>query len=271
MPTAKSTWFFIQGSKGWSLSLWKTFAVGQLDRTQGTALAAAPFWAALTGNETKLHAVRTSDEAVTGDSILEEVSFKGNDQTDSEDPNTTMVIRMQTQDRARKKNIFMRGIFDNLIVGGGRKSTLSVQWDKDFRALVDFLITNNYGWVGRDATTLTNITNYVSDANGIVTFTLDGNLFLAGDIGKRKPVRISGLNNSNSILNGQQVVIVTAQNGMKTFRGFGVGPFTGIGRARYTTKDLVIPSLITLGRVGERKAGAPFLQQVGRRPNRKLR
>lgn len=271
MPTAKATWFFEQRGRGWSLSLWKTFGIGQLDRVQGSALALSPFLAGITGAQTKIIGVRTSDEAIINDSIPQEVSFAGNALHESEDPNTSVTIRMQTQDRSRRKDIFMRGVWDDLITKGGIIDQDNGAWAQQFSALTAQLLLNSWGWMGRDVGTVVNITNYVVAADGMVTFTLDAPLFPVPLVNSRQSVRISGLNNRSSILNGQQVVIVKAANSAQTVKAFGAGPFTATGRMRFNTKTLILPSFIATFRVGERRVGAPFFQRRGRRSARPVR
>jgi hypothetical protein len=253
------------------MSLWKTFGIGQLDRVQGAALAMAPLIAALTGSSTKVNGVRTSDESILGDAIPQEVLFPGVVGRDSEDANTSVTIRMQTQDRSRKKDIFMRGIWDDLITKGGTIDQQNGLWFQQFSAFTARVLLDSWGWMGRDVSTTANITNYVSAADGTVSFTLDANLFPAPLVNTRQAVRISGLNNRSSILNGQQVVIATAVNAAKTVKSFGAGPFIGVGRMRFSTKTLILPQFINAVKVGERRVGAPFFRQRGRLRNRPVR
>jgi len=267
MPIYMATAFFSMEGYGWTESYFR-------DNNAVTDLAAlADFdretiWnkrAVALAKQAKIIAQRASFVTVKGDAVLNYIPMQGNETWDAEDPNTAILVRLGNIDNTRRKNIFMRGIPDDLVVRGGTVGG-ATGWKPAADAFFTALVQNNYGWYGILDKVDINVTGYVENAQNKVVLTLAAAPPLG--LAEGDKVVLQGVNlgvGKPSVLNGNHPYIVTDTAEVTTVKPTAVFPFPGLGgKVRKVTKDLYQAKNWRYQKIDTRKAGKISNLQAGR-------
>lgn len=267
MATYMSTAFFQMGAYGWSESYFR-------DSNSVTDLAAladfdrAGIWTkrvVALARPAVLTAQRTSFVGVRNDSVLNFIPMLGNAAWTAEDPNTAVLCRVGNQDNTRRKNVFMRGVPDDMVINGGQLGG-AAGWQTAAQAFFDEIITGNYGWLGIDTRVDIAITGYVKNAQEKIVITLADDPALG--LPNSTKVTLQGVNvgvGKPSVLNGPHPYIVTGPAEVTTAKATAVFPFPGLGGfLRKVVKVLIQAKNVRFQKIDTRKAGKVSYLQVGR-------
>lgn len=267
MAVYLATCFFEQGGHGWS----ETYARDGGGVTNLAALAdfdRDTIWgkrAKCCGLQTRIFAQRVSFTDQLGDSQLNYIDLQPNT-FESEDANTAVLVVGQNSNNTRRKNIFMRGVADAVVVLGGEVDRGFALFDASFKAWRDAMIQNAYGWIGTQANTEHPVLGYTTDAENRIVFTLGGPGIAAPAVGNK--VRVRGKNmgiGKPSVLNSTFVCIRDNNTSVKTNKPTAAFPYPGTGGFLVTkTTNLITMANIRLQKVVERKAGKPSYVSAGR-------
>lgn len=262
-----ATAFFQQNGYGWTESYFRDSnsvtdlaALADFDREQ--------IWAARSvalAKQASIVAQRTSFTEVRGDSVLNNIPMAGNPAWNSEDANTAILVRLGNIDNTRRKNVFMRGVPDDMVVNGGSIGG-APGWKNAADAFFNKIIDFNYGWMSITTRVNFPITGYVANAEKKVVITIGADPVLGLPIGTK--VVLQGINvgvGLPSVLNGNHPFIVTGATEVTTAKRTAVFSFPGVGGfLRMNTKALLQAKSVRYQKVDTRKAGKPSNQQAGR-------
>jgi hypothetical protein len=271
----KVTLVFEAGSRGWTESYIFSSAGDSHAPVEGPATRLANARIELCGQGARIKAIRISKEGIGPDSLLRYTDIKptvvkvpdaqGNVLSfgPRAQPNVALLVRCSDVTEAKRKYIYLRGIPDLIEVNGGM-----IEDNKIYAALFDKfrkqLINESWGWSGV-ATKYgpADLLNYESTVNGVITFTLQANLFQNADFGKRVMARFRGVN-GKSQLNGPQLVKVTDAQSGKLVYPLSLLAYKNGGQVSYSTLDFQKIEIVDPHKVVTRKAGAPLLESRGR-------
>ena len=269
----KATMVFEMNARGWTESLWKNFADGiSLATVWNSANSLAGKRVELLGDQARIKAIRVSDEAVKNDAFLKYTDILPHTGKDCDEPDASILLTLRDGASKRFKHIFLRGIWDDVDVKGGKLVTTAGDYDQRLVAYVDQITQNSWGWWGinKAAKRTANIIGYTTNSDGQVVFSLDKNLFEAGQDKERVPVRISKLNGEDgSVLNGEIIVIVTGLAACKTVDSVGVLPYKSPGVMTFNPKEFIQAVNGTPQKICTRRVGSPLLESRGRARRRK--
>ncbi len=269
----KHTWFFQQGAKGWTESLWREQVDGNLGSAFTIAFNAGLKRALLLGSSGQIKAIRVSIERtdlgvpVTGDSFLQYVGLAGTSTETSEDSDTSLQVIMRNAGATKHKFIFLRGIWDNIVAAGGNYLPSYGIWASLLNSWIAFLLSNGYGWAGVDPLTRTPVINYDQNLpSARVLVTAQAAAFV-GPFNVPIKVRFQGIN-VKSVLNGPQLVTPLTSTTCELVKPLAVVPFVSNGFVQTYTAAVRTASTIDAQKIVQRKSGAPLLESRGRQPVR---
>lgn len=271
MALYQATAFFECNGYGWTETFYR-------DSQEVTDLAAlADFdrnniWLARQGmlsRHSKIVAQRASFVGIKNDSVLNYIQMPGPDIFDGEDPSTAVLCRLGNIDNTRRKNVFLRGGPDTLVVRGGVLENLPA-WGNAFNAWQSIIIDKLYGWRGITTKTPLRITGYTETAENKVEVTIDAADTIPGAIGDKLVLIGQDVGvGTPSRLNGPNPYIKTAATKVTTVKKIAVFPFPGLGGKLISQqKDLFAIKNARLQKVDTRKAGKLSNLQAGRAPAR---
>lgn len=272
----KVTWFFKGRTFGWTESLWFLSQSGNLVDTFAAAQIVAAVRADLLGIEASIFAIRCSQQNAGPDAILRYVNFtptfKGATNGVPAQPvescameDTALLVRCENGQDTKWKQIFMRGIWDNVETTLGVYQPLYGDWQRRITAYFNKVQNRNWGWVGVSAKTAKiDLAGYVINSDNTVTFTVKAPI-IPNTIpnGSHVIVRLAGIN-GKSTLNGQQVVVVNSATTFTLVRPIAAVPYRTGGTATLNTYDFIGIATMIDQKIVERKVGAPLLQSRGR-------
>lgn len=265
MPKIRATLFFSQKGYGWTETGWFDGASTDLNTYFGKIDALAQKRIKLCGNNTFLPYLRWSQEGVFRDVALWAYpgsGLQGGTGKDSDAPTTALLLNLRNSTATRRKNVYLRGVWDEGVIAGGVYSPTPayVALMNDYIAQ---LVADGWGWLGVNTTTLQNISGVTQQPSGLVQLTFAGNLF-PGPFPAQFTVNISGVQGAAQV-NGVQRVIASSATICETKNRISIFPWTAGGRGRLNTQDLITIAGGTVRRVVERKAGRPSYLSRGRR------
>lgn len=267
MATYQATAFFECRGYGWTETYYR-------DSNAITDLAAlADFdrdniWVqrqACLNKQAAIVAQRVSFVGVKNDSVLNYIRMVGPSTFRGEDPNTALLIRLGNLDNTRRKNVFFRGVPDDVVIDGGEVANLPA-WANKLGVFLDALIQNNYGWLGISTKTEIDVVDYTTTPENKVKVTLaaapalgvapPNKVVLRGkDMGVGKP----------SVLNAALPYIVTGATEVTTVKPIAVFPFPGVGgKLVKTDKELILIKNHREQKIDTRRAGKVSNLQAGR-------
>lgn len=219
------------------------------------------------GQEARISAQRTSFDDVLGDSVLNFINLPGNPQFTSEDPNTALLVRLGNVPNTRRKNVFMRGIPDDVVVNGGLVNGGQGAFFNAAKAFFNAIVNYNYGWRGSDTKTDMGVTNYTSDDAGRVVFTLLAGALPAQPAGTKITVRGKGMGaGGKSVLNTTLPCLYSATpNTLVTAKPIAAFPYVAPGGFLTRRTYALFPAAnFRFQKVDTRKAGKVSGLQAGR-------
>jgi hypothetical protein len=289
----KGTIFFELGGNGFTESFWWVGLTADLSAHSAYLLNVVNKRRVLLGKEASIHAYRVSFESgvggapVLGDSYLQYYNQAGFSSEIADFATTALLCTWKDATFQRRKQQFMRGIWDNVVSNGGSYIPSYGTWQTKFdawrgaiSAAVPGVKGPGAGWVQRVPINGNIITNYTSDADSYVTFTTLGVIpnvpQVLPAIGEPRNtplmIRITKLN-TRSVLNGQRLITVLDDHTMRTTQPIAAGAFKLAGKfvfydlnfreAGTNPADGLIS--ITGEKIVERKVGTPLLELRGRR------
>lgn len=231
----------------------------------------------LLGATAKLKAIEASiefndaGEPVLGDSAISYAYLSGFQSQALADPNLALLLKAQTAGRMRRRNQYLRMIWDSVELEGGQYTvpqgstwqTKIESWKASMLA-----IPGGVGYMQSTRSAQVNLTSYVQNVDGTVNLTFGGNLFPLTDVGKKRRVRIYTAR-AKSQLAGMLVVQVLSQTTAVTVNRIAVldQPVTGWTGSVYTYAFTPTP-IIDDQKIVEHLIGRPLLESRGRRPVR---
>ena len=270
--------------QGWTETYYADFGVATFDQVATVATKLATLRVALSANPVVLLSYSLSDPLTEGQQgetfdykppAAAPVVANG-----AGDPATSVNILFRNSTEKRTRRIFMRGVPDDVVNEFGQIGSVAFGvWEGKFNLLRDYLlgIVNGqaggivFGWLARKRVTGPTGNSVVGyeypPDTQIPLFTADtSDFFAADDVGKKRYVRVSGLNGGQSVLNGDQVIRVITRTSFQLLKPKAAFTQTAPGVVqRYQTVPEFIPATsIVVKRAGTRRPGAPFLQQPGR-------
>ena len=267
MPLYVATAFFEMNGAGWTESYYRDSA-GQMDLAAIADFDRAGIWTLRQGmlaQPARITAQRASFVTIQGDSVLNYIPMNAGQAWESEDANTAMLVRLGNADNTRRKNVFVRGIPDDMVLRGGTVGN-AAGWKNAADAFFFKLIERQYGWYSITGRTDHPVTGYVLDAQNRVKVTLDPAPALGLAVGDK--VVLQGVNvgvSQPSVLNGNHPFIVTGAAEVTTAKRLAVFPFPGLGgKLRKVTKDLQVAFNHRYQKIDTRKAGKASHLQAGR-------
>jgi len=270
----KVTLVFEAASRGWTESYIYSSSGDAHGPVEGPTVRLCKARALLLGDGGFIKAYRISKEGTGPDALLRYKRFESpafdvplaNGQLRAgprAQPNVALLVKCADSTESKRKNIFLRGIPDHIEVEGGQFVD-NIAYKNFFAAFRRELINEPWGWLG--VTTKfgpVDLLNYESTVNGIITFTLQANLFEAGTFGKRIIARFKGVN-GKSQLNGPQIVKPTDAQSGKLVLPLSLLAYKNGGQVSYSNYAHQKIETVEILKVVTRKAGAPLLESRGR-------
>jgi hypothetical protein len=164
----------------------------------------------------------------------------------------------------------LRGVWDVAITQFNQLSSAGyAAWRDTFLNWRFFLLDKGYGFLHRERAGSAKATYSYVGTDQFPTFGFPANFFPEEQIDTYQRVRFSRFNKSDSPLNRELVIYVTARNAATSATAISAGPMVNAGRViRYATPTFKVFSSLNVARVGRRSTGAPLLYTPGRRRNR---
>ena len=209
--TVKATLFFECRSHGWTESFHWQVMSNDLSPQAASLQIIAQKRAALLGKEGMIKAERVSFETdmdgkpVVGDSFLQYALYAGAQVPTSDDTDTAVLLTWRNLVGARKRNQFLRGIWDDVNSQGGFYLPSVEGWTSALNSYVAAMLGRAAGWMSSTRAFEYPVTGYTCDQDtGYVKVTLAaGSQSIAKDT--LATVRIRGVNGTSPI-NGQQLI-----------------------------------------------------------------
>jgi len=218
-------------------------------------------------------AYRTADGRVASSANKYQPAVYPGNQRNGDAPEVAAKVRFGEATNTQFSDVYLRGLWNG--VQKNEELDFSAPPGDAWKQLLDIyttaLIAGQYGWLGVDGATTRrgNITNYVEETDGTITFTLGGIVGPAlPSAGTKLPFRAARLNNSKSALNRTMTVSVVNATSVRTIQRFGALPFASAGTfviaqtgfLKYTGTQYTV--------LARRAAGAPFFHSPGPAPAR---
>lgn len=184
--------------------------------------------------------------------------------------------RMQNAASTANSDIYIRGVWDDVAVAGVLNfgSGAGAKWKQLLDTYVAQLIGGAYGWTGINPATTPRgvVTNYVTNPNGTITFTVSVSNGVAMPLaGTRIQANFANLNHSNSVLNRSLVVTVVNATTLTTVQQVAASAFESEGTFVLPMKGFIPYALAGYNKLSRRKTGRPFGAGRGRLSARPLR
>lgn len=280
MPAWKLDLNFAALKQGWQETYYADFGLPSFDGMLAVATKLADLRIALCANPVVITSYSISDPLTDGQQG-ETVDFRpvkaaASVAEGAGDPATSVNVVFRNATEKRKRRIFMRGVPDSVVTDFGQLASVAWGlWHNKFLALRDYLlgIVNGqaggivYGWLARKRVAVdpspVSYAYAVGETNPV--FTTNADFFTTDDVGKKRYVRVSGLNGGQSPLNGQLIVRVITRSTFTLLKPIAAFPQSspGIVRRYATLPEFVAATNVGVERSGTRRPGAPFLQRRG--------
>lgn len=284
MAVIRGTLIFEGGSHGWVEGYYWTGPAGNLAAATTALDFIAQKRAVLLGAENFIKARRVSvelDDAnlpVRGDAQLRKNPvYIGTQTQPSAVPGVSLQLRWENANGSKHRNSYLRGIWDSVESADGVYLPGSGPgWGGAMSAFISSLLGGAgviTGWLSRVniAPVDSQVLGYTEEATGQILFTFSAATFAPGDIGKRRHIRISGLNAPvASILNREWIVTVKSTATAETIIPVSAFDFTSPGKVKVF--DYGFQPAVTILEEGVvfRAPGRPTLARRGRSPRRAM-
>jgi len=278
----KCTAFFrSDAGKGWSESHYReipTPAGSLLPYVTAFAQLQEQFRVPLLSADCCLQAVRVSYETLTGAIASSPIKYApvkrpANKQAGSS-PSIAAMCRMGTASNEQWSSIYLRGFWDSVEEDEELNfdSASGKTWRGLLTAYIAGLTGTPYGWLAQNAALSRRgeVTGYTVGVDGFVTFEVQ---VVEGDplpIAGTPPfqIRVSGLNNSKSVLNTTHIVKPVDATHVKTVLRTAALPFTEAGKFVWSVTGLATYSGMQYCILARRAMGRPTNSSPARLPAR---
>lgn len=270
----KGTLVFQTNSFGWSESfLWDGGSEFNLNVHQQSLQIIAPKRAALLGAQSFIKAERVSLETnqlgvpVVGDSVLQYARYNGASVPSSDEPDVACLVTFRNLIANKRRNMFLRGIWDDVDASGGFYLPSIAGWQTAFNAWASAMLARGAGWWSYTKSAPFPVDTYVvNQTTGYVTITVLGDAFGPGPYDKIR-VRLQGVN-VKSAVNGQWVGTPVSESAIILEKPMALLPYTGGGSLFTYTRAFEAAASMDAQKIVIRRAGSPLLQSRGRRKAR---
>lgn len=273
LPVTKATLSFVQGVYGWTESYYLNTVSDSLQPELAKAQALAAKRAPMSGEQTRIQAIKVSREDIARDVLIAEAAYSGTIGKPSDAPDTAILTKRFASTPAANAPIYLRGIWDELVKDGGQLDLGNAPWLTLYNAWKGLLTTtvNGWGFLAKDpaesgSSAIQSVSNSVM---GNIHYTLDVGIFTTLDVGEKVKIFVSGVKGALSA-NGSFIGVVKGINTIDTEARVPIFPYQGGGKLSYTVLKFYPIGATQLQRVVERKAGRPLYVSRGRAPARKL-
>jgi hypothetical protein len=255
---ARETWFFQQSSDNLDTAI----------QTWETTLDARRL---LVGAQGQVKAIELSIETGTdgnpflGDSVISYQYLNGYTQEDMADPELALLFKNQTATRQRRRNSYLRLIWDSIEIQGGKYIVpQGSTWQTKLQNWKAKMLAIPVGYLQGTRGAQVPLVSYTQEAGGQVSITFGGNIFAALPIGSKQRIRIYSARQSSQLA-GQQIVIINSATTCTTVDKIAVLDFTGVGwtGSVYTYAFQQTPFMDDQ-KIVRRKIGRPLLVSAGR-------
>lgn len=269
----KNTLVFQTNSFGWTESFLHQSSSRDLIAHNAALQVLAQKRAALLGSQSFIKAERVSVETdgdglpVVGDSHLLYIRYNGGTVPGSDDPDTAVLVTMRNAEAARRRNMFLRGIWDDVNGAGGFYLEATAGWPSAFNNWRASMLAKQVGWWHSIKSAPINLSTYVMDPDtGFVQVTLAAPIpgFVADQV---MQVRFQGVN-GKSPLNGMQLIRVIDATHVWLEKPLALIAYQFGGKMFTYTRTFEAATTIDAQKIVTRRAGSPLLQSRGRRKGR---
>lgn len=268
-PVIKMTLIFQTNSYGWSESFLTNTGTSDLNAQMASLQIIAQKRAALLGSQSYIKAERCSVEAdedgnpVVGDSILKYIRYNGPITNTSADEDIGVLITMRNALARHRRNMFLRGIWDDTEGAGGFYLPATPGWQTAFDSWAAAMLSKGVGWWHYSKSDPFTVDGYTVDpVTGYVTVTVLGDAFGAGPYQKQR-IRLQGVNVKSQI-NGVWVATPVSASQIILEKPMGLVPYAGGGVLYTYTRLFDLAQTLDAQKITTRRAGAPLLQSRGR-------
>lgn len=273
LAVTKATFAFQQGVYGWTESYYLNTVSDNLQAELAKAQSLAQKRIVMSGEQTLMPYVKVSREDVQRDVLLSAQAYSGATGKPSDAPDTAILTKRFTTTPVALAPIYLRGIWDELVLDGGRLDLANAAWLANYNAWKGALTTtvNGWGFLAKDpAESGSSLIQSVSqNTDGTIHYTLVTGIFTNLDVGEKTKIFVSGVNGALSA-NGPNVGVVRGINTIDTEARIPIFPYIGGGKLSYTVLKFYPIGNTQLQRVVERKVGRPLYVSRGRSRTRKL-
>ena len=284
MAVIRGTLIFEGGSHGWVEGYYWTGSAGNLAAATIALDFIAQKRAVLLGAENFIKSRRVSvelDDAnlpVRGDAQLRRnPTYVGTATQPSAVPGVSLQLRWENANGTKHRNSYLRGIWDSVESADGvYLPGDGPGWGGAMAAFLSSLLGAAgvvTGWLSRTNAAPENaqIVDYLTESTGQITFNCSPATFQAGDIGKRRHIRISGLNApEKSLLNREWIVTVNTTAQCTTIIPVAAFPFTTPGKIMVFSYAFQAATTVLEEGVVFRAPGRPLLARRGRAARRAM-
>lgn len=284
MAVIRGTLIFEGGSHGWVEGYYWTGSATNLAAATVALDFIAQKRAVLLGSENFIKSRRVSvelDDAglpVRFDAQLRRnPTYVGTQTQPSAVPGVSLQLRWENANGTRHRNSYLRGIWDSVESADGvYLPGDGPGWGGAMSAFLSSLLGGAgviTGWLSRTNAAPANaqVTGYVEETSGQITFTCSAGTFLVGDVGKQKHIRLSGINApQKSLLNREWVVTVNSTTSCTTIIPVSAFPFVTAGKIMVFAYNFQPAVTILEEGVVFRAPGRPLLARRGRSARRAM-
>ena len=280
MPfTIRNTMNFDMNGRGWKETWFSQQATGDLTPALNYLINTLTYKRKdILGAQAEVTSVEASieiDDAgkpFLGDSALKDVGVPGSVGNDADSPDVAVLLRCSNSTRQLRRNVFVRGIWDSIDLYGGKfvPAGGGAPWQTNWNAWIAALQgmggvgTLGAGWLHSSPIVITTlvpptyknpIVSAVSDADGFITITFQGDMVWPMGIGQRNRVRINTAR-VKSQLAGQLLVVPTSSKIAVTAAPIGIVEKTTTGWYGFTSSFAFQPiTFYDPERITNRKVG----------------
>jgi hypothetical protein len=191
-------------------------------------------------------------------------------------PEAAIKMRLRNSASTAKSDVYLRGFPKQCIDAGvlDFNSAIGNGWKGKADTYAAALVAKNYGWVGTNPATTPRgeVTGYVRNADGTVTFTLNvKNGVAMPAVGTKLTIKFARINRSKSILNRALVCTILAGGvTAQCEEVIACDEFNTKGTFIATQLSFIPYAAVSYYRLTKRKTGRPFGVGPGRLPARTL-
>lgn len=271
MSIYKGQYIFEGRGRGWTEVWYWLASTGTLDMQGARFLATFDVRRLLLGKEYGFKGIRVSEELtdlgqpVLNDSWLRREEQLGYQSEPGWEEDLALVVKCQSLDRSKRRNIFMRGLWDKIEDNGGAYmrgyGTWISKWDAWYAKMKDLGV----GWIHRTPGAKINVVSAVMNQDNEVVLTMEANIFTAGPNGYKATqlnVRTAG---KKSVLSGIQIVLPTSATSCKIIKPLAIFPTVTTGwTANIFSLGFQVADWIEDSHITRRPSGSPLLESPGR-------